>query len=398
MKILLINHFPLEGSGSGVYTKNIAKSLAKEGNEVCIIMPENTKKYNLVEGVKLHPVYFSWEEEIEGALPFNFPCFTTHPRSTLNFYDLTKEQLELYEEAFRKAIKQEIEEFKPDIIHGQHVWILSSIASEFNIPLVVTAHGTDIMGYQKDDTFHRYANQVIDKCKKVVTISKDSDELVRTSFKNINGKNIIIKNGYDPEVFYPYAYDKEQVLKELGIDKKFDRVVSFVGKLTNFKGVDILLKACAKYENEDTLTLIAGNGELFKELNELKSDLDLKNVVFLGNKPHEILRKIYNIANVSIVPSRREPFGLVALEAMACGTPVIGTNQGGIPDFLKEDVGILVEVENVEELADSIEKVLNEEKIFDREYVAKYVKEHHSQDALTKDLIEVYKEAIEKII
>ena len=61
MKILLINHFPLEGSGSGVYTKNIAKSLAKEGNEVCIIMPENTKKYNLVEGVKLHPVYFSWE-------------------------------------------------------------------------------------------------------------------------------------------------------------------------------------------------------------------------------------------------------------------------------------------------------------------------------------------------
>ena len=109
-----------------------------------------------------------------------------------------------------------------------------------------------------------------------------------------------------------------------------------------------MLKACKIYEDENTLTVIAGNGELFEELNQLKRDLELKNVVFVGNKPHEILREIYNIANVSVVPSRREPFGLVALEAMACGTPVVGTNQGGIPDFLKEEVGTLVEVENVE--------------------------------------------------
>ena len=150
MKILLINHFPLEGSGSGVYTKNIAKSLVRKGNEVCIIMPENTKNYNNVEGVKLHPIYFTNNEKIEKALPFNFPCFTTHPRSTMNFYDLTEEELKMYEQAFREAIKQEVVEFKPDIIHGQHVWILSSIAAEFNVPVVVTAHGTDIMGYQKD--------------------------------------------------------------------------------------------------------------------------------------------------------------------------------------------------------------------------------------------------------
>lgn len=396
MKILLISHFPLEGSGSGVYTKNIAKSLVKEGNEVCIIMPENTKNYNLIEGVKIHPVYFSWKEKIEDAIPFNFPCFTTHPRSMVNFYDLTKEQLEVYEEAFREAIRQEIEEFKPDIIHGQHVWILSSIASEFDIPLVVTAHGTDIMGYQKDNKFHKYADKVIDKCKRIVTISKDSDELVRTTYKNVIKKNIIIKNGYDPEIFYPHSYDKQEVLKEFGINKEFDKIVSFVGKLTNFKGIDILLKACKKYENNNILTLIAGNGELFKELNELKDKLRLKNVVFLGNKPHETLRKIYNIADVSIVPSRREPFGLVALEAMACGTPVVGTNQGGIPDFLKEDVGILVEVENVNQLAEAIEKVLNNEKVFDRQYVAKYVKENHSQDALIKELINVYKEAVKQ--
>ena len=394
MKILLINHFPLEGSGSGVYTKNIAKSLVKKGNEVCIIMPENTKDYSRVEGVKLHPIYFTSNEKIEGALPFNFPCFTTHPRSTVNFYDLTDEELKMYEEAFREAIKQEISEFNPDIIHGQHVWILSGIAAEFDVPVVITAHGTDIMGYQKDSKFHKYADFAVEKCKKIVTISKDSDELVVDTFKNVNGKNVIIKNGYDPEVFYPKEYSKIEVLKELGINKEFDKVVSFVGKLTNFKGVDVLLKACKEYENENILTLIAGNGELYEDLNELKKNLNLKNVVFLGNRPHETLRKIYNIADVSIVPSRREPFGLVALEAMACGTPVIGTNQGGIPDFLKKEVGILVEVEDVEQLAKAILSVLNGEVVFDRSYIAKYVNENHSQDALTNELIDVYKEAL----
>ena len=357
MKILLINHFPLEGSGSGVYTKNIAKSLTKRGNEVCIIMPENTKNYNLVEGVKLHT------------------------------------ELKMYEEAFRKAIKQEIEEFKPDIIHGQHIWILSSIASEFNIPLVVTAHGTDIMGYQKEEKFRSYADRVVEKCKKIITISKDNDKLVLDTFKDVNGKNIIIKNGYDPEVFYRKEYKKEDVLKRLGINKNYEKIVSFVGKLTNFKGIDILLKACKIYEDENTLTVIAGNGELFEELNQLKRDLELKNVVFVGNKPHEILREIYNIANVSVVPSRREPFGLVALEAMACGTPV-GTNQGGIPDFLKEEVGTLVEVENVEQLANAIIDILKDRKKFDREYIAKYVKDNHSQDVLTQELIDVYEQAL----
>lgn len=394
MKILLINHFPLEGSGSGVYTKNIAKSLTKRGNEVCIIMPENTKNYSLVDGVKLHPIYFTGKEKIEDALPFNFPCFTTHPRSTTNFYDLSSLELKMYEEAFRKAIKQEIEEFKPDIIHGQHIWILSSIASEFNIPLVVTAHGTDIMGYQKDDRFRKYADKVVNRCKKIITISKDNDKLVLDTFKNVDGKNIIIKNGYDPEVFYRDECNKEEILKELGINRNYEKIVSFVGKLTNFKGVDVLLKACKIYEKEDVLTLIAGDGELFDELNKLKNELKLQNVVFLGNRPHETLRKIYNIADVSIVPSRREPFGLVALEAMACGTPVIGTNQGGIPDFLKEDVGILVEVENVEQLANAILDILNREKTFDREYIAQYVKTNHSQDALTDELIEVYKQAL----
>lgn len=122
MKILLINHLPLVGSGSGVYTTNLAKSLKKAGNEICIIMPENeTKNINSDEfkDFKIHPVYFKNEEEIPGQLDFNFPCFTSHPRSSFNYYDMTEEQLNKFCEVFDKAIKEEIDEFKPDIIHSR---------------------------------------------------------------------------------------------------------------------------------------------------------------------------------------------------------------------------------------------------------------------------------------
>ena len=90
MRILMINHFPLEGSGSGTYTKNLATQLVKLGHEVCVVLPVNTTDIPQYEGVRLHPVFFTntdaeTPERIEGALPFNFPCFTTHPVSTASF-------------------------------------------------------------------------------------------------------------------------------------------------------------------------------------------------------------------------------------------------------------------------------------------------------------------------
>ena len=65
MRILLINHFPLQGSGSGVYVANIAKSLEKKGHKTCIITPENTSDFSDIKGIKLHPVFFKYKEEIE---------------------------------------------------------------------------------------------------------------------------------------------------------------------------------------------------------------------------------------------------------------------------------------------------------------------------------------------
>lgn len=394
MKILLINHFPLQGSGSGVYIANIAKSLEKKGHKTCIITPENTSDFSDIKDIKLHPVFFKHNEVIEKQQEFNFPCFDPHPRSSLLFNDMTEEQIKKYENAFRQAIKEEVEEFKPDIIHGQHIWILSSVATEFNIPLVITSHGSDIMGCEWWDKFHKYAHNAINKCKNIIAISNYNAKKIKDLFKENSNKVVTILNGYDEKKFYRRRYNKNKVLRNLGIDKKYKKIICFSGRLAKNKGIDILLKAAKKYENEDILTLIAGHGDEYKYLSELKEELGLKNVVFLGNKDAVSLRKIYNISDVCAVPSRQEAFGLVALESIACGTPVIASNQGGIPDFVTEDVGILIEKENVEQLAEAIIKILNKEKIFKGRKLAKYAKNNYKQDLLIDKLINVYKHAI----
>lgn len=395
MKVLLINHFPLEGSGSGIYTKNIALSLVEKGHQVCIIMPAN-KKINNLDNIKLHPVYFKNKEKIDNQLAFNFPCFTTHPYSSKTFYDLTDTELKQYKQAFTTAIKEEVELFKPDIIHSNHLWILSNIATNFNIPLVVTVHGTDLIGYNKTNKFDEEILELLSKSKKIITVSKNNYELLNKKFDNINDKTVLIPNGFNNKVFYKHDFNKRKVLRKLNINEDYKNIVTYVGKLVEVKGVDVLLKAASIYQNNETLTLIVGEGVLLENLKELSEKLKLKNIVFIGNQSQDTLREIYNISDIVVVPSRSEAFGLVVIESLACGTPVIGSKVGGIPDIINNKLGILFDSENYVALSNDIQDIINNNISFDSNYIAKYVRDKYSQDKYINKVIKIYKRAKKK--
>ena len=399
MNVLMINHFPLDGSGSGTYTRNIAVHLQKKGHKVCIIMPENTKAFSPVPDVSLVPVYFQHAEEIEGMLPFNFPCFTTHPRSTMTFADLDEKQLDMYLSAFRKAVKQAVQEFKPDIIHGQHIWLLSWLAIETGVPYVVTAHGTDLMGYKKWERFRKYADETAQGAKRIITISNDNNDLVGELFPTCAEKAIFMQNGYDTERFYPAPVPREEIeLMLSGIlgkpIKLKEKLLSFVGKLAHFKGIDIMIEALRLYEEKypgEVTAFIAGDGELAAALKKQAKDSNLNDLYFLGHLDSTQLRKLYSTADVSLVPSRREPFGLVAIEALACGCPVIATNQGGLTDIINNDVGTLVNVEDADDLAKAIHKELHYPDRAQRgKTAAKYALDNYAQDSLMETLIDIY--------
>ena len=128
----------------------------------------------------------------------------------------------------------------------------------------------------------------------------------------------------------------------------------------------------------------------------MREKLKLQDVKFLGHVNQNQLVDLYNIADVSTVPSRTEPFGLVAIEALACGTTVVGTNQGGLPDFLIKEVGTLVPVEDDLALADAIiAEVMSDDKKNRQKAAADYAlknfswkKSIHIVEAIYLDVIE----------
>jgi len=396
MKVLIMNHFPLEGSGSGIYTQNLARELSEQGNDVTVIYPEHEQQ--VFKGFKSKIIKFNNGKNDNYDLDFNFPCFTTHPISNNTYYALDEEQIQAYIDAFYEAAKDAIEKNRPDVIHAQHLWITPYVASKFDIPYVVTAHGTDLKGFVKDERYHKYALEGARKASKIITISKQVDREV-TELYGISENKALVMNGYDEDLFKPKELDYKKTLEKFGIDKVTDHIVSFAGKLADFKGVDVLLRAAAIYEeklNYNITTILAGDGELREKLLALRDELNLRDVHFLGHVTQLQLVDLYNLADVSTVPSRTEPFGLVAIEALACGTPVVGTNQGGLPDFINHKVGQLVPVEDHEALAQAIiNEIFNDNKEDRAAYCHHYAINNFSWKKSLEDVVRIYKEITE---
>jgi glycosyltransferase involved in cell wall biosynthesis len=330
---------------------------------------------------------------------FNFPCFTTHPRSVQTFYDLSDSQMKAYVDLWRRHMQDAAESFQADIIHAHHIWVTSFVANELDIPYVISVHGTDLMGYRKGPRYREMAQAGADGASGLIAISRQVFADTQSTFGLPEDKIHLIWNGFDTEIFKVLpGIKKSTVLDEFGVSQSDDQpLVSFVGKFTDFKGIDVLLRAAAIYENElpNVQTVLVGHGQLWDEMHLLHDELGLQGVHFLGHQSQPIVARIYNAADVSVVPSRIEPFGLVAVEALACGTPVVATNMGGLPDFINNDVGALVPVDDPQALAQAILlEIFNGTKESKGRYASRYALDGFSWSQQVGKMVQLYESAL----
>lgn len=235
---------------------------------------------------------------------------------------------------------------------------------------------------------------------KNLCIQCDSNWLKREVIKSgrfVNAKYIeTIHYSLDFTVFYPL--DKQNIKKNLGINSDYTVILFGCENLQNKrKGLDLLIEAIKLLEQKKKIILCTFGGGVDVS-NEIGGKFIIKNFGKITNP--ELQRIIYSTADFFIIPSRQEAFGQTALESLACGTPVIGYNVGGIPDIIMDEVnGLLVDNITARGLQESILRLIEDKELLNKLTNASRnsVELKFSQEKQSDALVMKYSEQLNKI-
>ena len=282
---------------------------------------------------------------------------------------------------------------KFDLIHAHFTWpsgyVAAKLSKEFSAPLVITAHGYDVydLPFRSEEWF-RKVKFALESADHIITVSKSNFMLLVTKIGIPEHKISVIPNGFDPHKFGPI--NKAAVRKQLNLPQN-KKIILNVASLVSEKGQSYLIEAMKEVvrSRKDLLCIIVGDGPLRKDLENQIKNLNLEDYVKLvGAKPHDEIPLWMNAADLFVLPSLRESFGVVQIEAMACGVPVVATRNGGSEEIItSEDYGLLCEPGNPDDLAKKILIAL--EKEWDRERIRKYA-EQFSWDVIARKILQIY--------
>jgi glycosyltransferase involved in cell wall biosynthesis len=244
----------------------------------------------------------------------------------------------------------ESQELNYELIHA-HFWMSGYVASIvkniLNIPFIITFHalGKVRRNYQgTSDNFpdirFKIEEDIVAQCDLIVAECPQDQEDLLVNYFAVEEKIVIIPCGFDKNEFYPS--DKRKSKKKLGFDPD-QKIILQLGRMVPRKGVDNVIRSIKYLKDQDEcnvkLVIVGGESdtpdpektpEIARLLAIAKEEGVENNIVFTGRKSRGELKEYYNAADVFVSTPWYEPFGITPLEAMACGTPVIGSNVGGI--------------------------------------------------------------------
>ena len=259
-----------------------------------------------------------------------------------------------------------------DVVHANY-WLSGVVAHRLkhilDVPFVSTFHTLARIkaeGGDPEPAWRDRAEAEIVTCADAICVScAEEERQFRRLYGDPQGRIEIVAPGVEHAFFAPGEQAGARAALELPVDRP---VLLFVGRIQPLKGPDVAIRALAALGRPDALLLVVGgssgadgDGETARA-HELVDDLGVQDQVrFVPPQPHHILSTYYRAADVVLVPSRSESFGLVALEAAACGVPVVASAVGGLLSLVDDgETGFLVHGRAPEEFAKAIARVLDE--------------------------------------
>jgi glycogen(starch) synthase len=263
-----------------------------------------------------------------------------------------------------------------DLVHG-HDWLVATagdqLAEHFDCPLVMTIHATEYGRHQgwvdkhPQSYIHGVERWIAGRADRVITCSHYMRGHVADIYDLLESRITVIPNGIDPLDLKPVD-DLDALRARFAAPE--ERLVLLVGRLVYEKGFQLALQALPGLIDRlsGVRFLVAGSGTHETELKRLAEELGLmEHGTFLGWIGDDVLHSLYRIADLTVVPSIYEPFGLVALEAMASGCPCIVADTGGLREVVPTpDVGLRFQARDPHSLAVMVERVLTDEELRDR--------------------------------
>ena len=356
---------PHNSGGLGVACYHMCKALSHKGVDIEFIVPY-TASHNDINFMKVTP-----------ATPFNVHHIQKGGMAYDSFKyiydDMSVEHVSIYDQTERyvKAVEGIATLGEFDIIHA-HDWLTFRAALRAKEisgkPLIAHVHATEFDragGKTGNPLVHEIEYMGLVIADKIIAVSQLTKNVISTEYDIPEDKIDVVHNSIDTSIYAELdsnnAYTYLDRMKSHGY-----RVVANVGRLTVQKGLYNLLLAAKEVviRAPKTIFLIVGSGEQYLELLQLSADLGIaKNVVFTDFQRGKNLRDAFAIADLFVMPSVSEPFGLTPLEAIGYGTPALVSKQSGVAEIITNC--LKVDFWDVQEMANQIHAVVTNDAMRD---------------------------------
>lgn len=382
MKVLVLpswypdNKTPL----NGIFFKEQAEALVRSDIEVIVLSVSVKSLREFDKEKKANKLEFSEEN---GVKVYRYTTYNYFPK-------LTELYLKYYSVVIKKLIKKVIDkEGKPDLIHIHSALDagIAYIKSKINIPYVITEHSTKYSRGMVGKVEGKYLSRLFENAKSIMVVGNG---LKKELGKYISKEKIQVV--YNPVVMPKYEIKEDK-------SKTNFRFFS-LGFLAKKKAMDVLIESfnLNKDKFKDVELFIGGDGEEYNNLKKLIDDYGLNNNIFLlGSLNREEVA--FNMKNCDcfVLPSRFETFGIVYVEAMYYGKPVIATRTGGPDTFVNDTCGILIDIDNKNQLIEAMESVIKNYDKYSSVEIQKYCEDKFSEGVIMEELKKIYKEVIGEV-
>ncbi|NFI94625.1 glycosyltransferase family 4 protein [Clostridium botulinum] len=368
----------------GSFFKEQFKALSNSGEKITVAYNEIWPLTLIGKTKEKRKINFSIEDNLR---TYRYRDFNYFPKNPLMFKSFNKRMDKLYKEIVKK-------EGKVDIIHAHSaMWggiSAAYISEKYNIPLVITEHSSLKYAKYLKDNYKKHIYKAYKSCDSLVAVGNDLKKELNTY---VNKDIEVIHNMVDLSLFNMESDSDTEI--------RNNKTTFFsCAFLEEGKGMELLIR-CFKeaFINEDVVLKIGGEGFLKSSLEELVKSIGMeKQIFFLGALSRQEVANEMKNCDIFALPSEHETFGVVYIEALACGKPVIGAKNGGAEDIITKENGIIIEKNNEEQLISALKYMKENYKNYDENNIRNITIKNYSEDLLVENLKGVYKRVNERSI